>query len=57
VALLQVSAPITIILATAFGLGFALGQAWLVTGIGVLLSFVVLGVALRRSQYHELGWG
>jgi hypothetical protein len=56
-ALLQVSAPITIITASAFALGFALGQAWLVAGIGVLISFVVLGAALRRSQYHELGWG
>ena len=56
-ALLQVSAPITIVLATAFGLGFALGQAWLVIGIGVLISFAVLGAALKRSQYHELGWG
>ena len=56
VALLQVAAPITIIIATAFGLGFALGQAWLVSGIGVLICFVNLGAALKRSQYHELGW-
>lgn len=57
VALLQVSAPITILVATAFGLGFAIGQTWLITGIGVLISLVGLGVALRRSSYHELGWG
>jgi len=56
-ALLQVTAPITIIVATAFGLGFALGQALLVTLIGVLISFVILWVALRRSPEHELGWG
>ena len=57
VALLQVTAPITIIVATAFALGFALGQAWLVTVIGTLISFVVLGLALRRSPYHEFGRG
>ena len=55
--LVQVSAPITILVATAFGLGFAIDQTWLITGIGVLISFAVLGAALKRSQYHELGWG
>lgn len=55
--LLQTSGPVTIIVATAFGLGFAFGQAWLLTAIGVLLSLVVLVAALRRSPAHELGWG
>ena len=54
-ALLQVSAPITIIVATGFGLGFAIGQAGLFTLIGVLISFVILWLALRRSPEHELG--
>ena len=57
VALLQVAAPITIIIATAFALGYALEQAWLVSGIGVLICFIILGATLKRSQYHELGWG
>jgi hypothetical protein len=56
-ALLKVAAPITIIVATGFGLGFALGQAGLFTLVGVLISFVILWLALRRSQYHEWGFG
>jgi 4-amino-4-deoxy-L-arabinose transferase-like glycosyltransferase len=47
---------VTAIIATAFGLGYAIDQPGLVTLIGILLSFVVLFVVLQRSPLHIMMW-
>lgn len=54
--LIQSSGYVIAIVATAFGLGFALGQAWLVTLLGVLLGLAVMARVLIRSPWHELSW-
>lgn len=54
--LVQSSGFVIAIVATAFGLGFAVGQPWLVTFIGMLLGIVVMARVLIRSPWHELSW-
>jgi hypothetical protein len=54
--LAQSTAPQTIIVSTAFGLGFALGQTLLVTTLGVLIGVVIVALFLKRSPYHDLNW-
>lgn len=50
--LLQASAPVTMAIATAYGVGFAVGQPFLVTLVGVLVSAVILAFVLIRSPWH-----
>jgi hypothetical protein len=54
--LVQAAAPVTIAIATAYSLGFALDQPWLITLLGVLLGVVILAVVLLRSPSHHLKW-
>jgi hypothetical protein len=54
--LLGATAPITVCIATAYGLGYALGQPALFSLIGALLAGVILVAALARSPGHQLGW-
>ena len=54
--LVQASAPLTIVIATAYSLGYALGQPWLITSLGVLLGAVILAIVLARSPSHHLKW-
>jgi hypothetical protein len=54
--LLQASAPLTIIIATAYSLGYALDQPWLITSLGVLLGAALLVFILARSPSHQLKW-
>ena len=51
--LLQAAAPVTIAIATAYGIGFALGQPLLLTLVGVLASVVILAFVLKRSHRHD----
>lgn len=55
--LLQSSAPLTIAVSTAYGIGFALGQPWLLTLFGAVVGAGFVMVALARSPSHELSWG
>jgi hypothetical protein len=54
--LVQSSGFVIAIVATAFGLGFALGQPWLITLLGILLGIGVMARILIRSPWHELSW-
>ncbi len=55
--LLQASAPVTIVIAMAYGIGFALGQLLPATLVGVLVSAGILAVFLTRSpgRTEDLG--
>jgi hypothetical protein len=53
--LVQASAPVTISIATAYGIGFALGQPLLVTLVGAVVGIAILAFMLRRSPWHEMG--
>jgi hypothetical protein len=46
----------TAVVATGFGLGFALDQPVLFTLIGVIISLVILVVIIVRSPWHEFRW-
>jgi len=48
---------VTAVVATGFGLGFALDQPVLFTIIGIIISLVVLVVIILRSPWHEFRWG
>jgi hypothetical protein len=48
----QASAPVTISIATAYGVGFALGQPVLMTLVGVLVGVAILAFVLIRSPWH-----
>jgi hypothetical protein len=50
--LLQASAPVTMAIATAYGVGFAVGQPFLVTLVGVLVSAAILAFVLIRSPWY-----
>jgi 4-amino-4-deoxy-L-arabinose transferase-like glycosyltransferase len=52
--LLQASAPLTISISTAYGLGFALGQPWLLTLLGAAIGIGIVVSALSRSPLHDL---
>jgi hypothetical protein len=52
----QGSGLITACVTTAFGLGFALNQAVLVTFLGALLGFGIILTYLIRSPWHQLRW-
>jgi hypothetical protein len=52
-----VAGMVTAIVAMGFGLGFAIGQPVLLTGIGILVSIVVLVIAVIRSSQHQFRWG
>ena len=54
---MQGSAPVVISIATAYGIGFALGQPLLVTLVGVLVGVAILAFVLVRSPGHEIGRG
>ena len=54
--LVQSSAPLTIAISTAFGLGFVLGQPWLTTLLGAAIGIGFVLAALARSPWHELAW-
>jgi len=45
------------IVATGFGLGFAIGQPTLLTMIAIIISLLLLVVILHRSPWHKLRWG
>ena len=49
VPLLQASAPVTIVIATAYGVGFAVGQPLLATLAGVAASIAILAFFLARA--------
>ena len=49
---LQASAPVTVAIATAYGVGFAVGQPFLVSLAGVLVSAAILAFVLIRSPWH-----
>jgi len=48
---------VTAVVATCFGLGFAIGQPTILTMIGVTISLVILGVVIQRSPSHQIRWG
>ena len=48
---------ITAVVATGFGLGFAIGQPTLLTMIGIIISLVILIVLISRSPWHQFRWG
>ena len=48
---------VTAVVATCFGLGFAVGQPTILTMIGVTISLVILGVVIQRSPSHQIRWG
>jgi hypothetical protein len=48
---------ITAVVATGFGLGFAVGQLTLITLIAVITSLVILLVIIYRSPWHQFRWG
>ena len=50
--LLQASAPVTMAIATAYGVGFAVGQPFVVTLAGVLVAAAIVAVVLIRSPWH-----
>jgi hypothetical protein len=50
--LVQASAPVTIAIATGYGVGFALGKPLLLTLAGVLVGGAILAVVLARSPWH-----
>ena len=50
--LLQASAPVTMAIATGYGVGFAVGQPFLLTLAGVLVSAAILAFVLIRSPWH-----
>ena len=47
----------TAIVATGFGLGFAIGQPTLLTIIAIITSLAVLVVIISRSSGHQFRWG
>lgn len=47
---------ITAVVASGFGLGFALDQLVLLTIIGIIISLVMLVVIIQRSSSHQLSW-
>lgn len=53
----QSSAPVTITIATAYGLGFATSQLWLITILGLIIATVILVLALAKSPSHQIEWG
>ena len=48
---------ITAVVATCFGLGFAVGQPTILTMLGITISLVILGVIIQRSPSHQIRWG
>jgi hypothetical protein len=54
--LVQSTAPLTIAISTAYGLGFAAGQPWLLTLLGAIVGAGIVVAALGRSPVHELSW-
>ena len=53
----QSSAPVTISIATGYGLGFAIGQPWAMTLLGFVIATIILIFALARSPLHQITWG
>lgn len=47
----------TAVVATGFGLGFAIGQPTLLTMIAIITSLAVLVVVISRSSGHQFRWG
>jgi hypothetical protein len=47
----------TAVVATGFGLGFAIGQSTLLTMIAIIISLAVLVVIIYRSSEHQFRWG
>ena len=52
--LLKVSGPLTASISTVYGLGFAVGQPWLLTLLGVAVGIGIVLFALNRSPLHDL---
>ena len=50
--LLQASAPVTMAIATAYGVGFAVGQPLLLTLAGVLVAAAILAFVFIRSPWR-----
>jgi hypothetical protein len=50
--LVQASAPVTISIATGYGVGFAMGQPLLATLVGVFIGVGILALVLIRSPWH-----
>ena len=50
--LVKAAAPVTISIATGYGVGFAMGQPLLATLIGILVGAAILAVVLIRSPWH-----
>jgi 4-amino-4-deoxy-L-arabinose transferase-like glycosyltransferase len=55
--LVQSSAPLAISISVAYGLGFALGQPWVLTLLGAAIGVGIVTFVLVRSPWHELVWG
>ena len=55
--LVQSSAPLVISISAAYGLGFALGQPWLISLLGAAIGVGIVMFVLVRSPWHELVWG
>lgn len=56
VPLVQSSGPITMIIATAYGLGFAAGQPWMIALLGCAIATALLVIVLARSPRHKIDW-
>ena len=54
---LQAAGPVTALVSSAFGLGFALDQTVWVTLVGALVAFGIVFLLLRRSRGRQLGIG
>ncbi|MGD9048370.1 MAG: hypothetical protein PVF77_09975 [Anaerolineae bacterium] len=50
--LVQAAAPVTISIATGYGVGFALGQPLLATLVGIVIGAAILAIVLIRSPWH-----
>jgi len=55
--LVQSSAPLAISISVAYGLGYALGQPWVLTLLGGAIGVGIVTFVLVRSPWHELVWG
>ena len=53
---LQAAGIDTAVVATAFALGFGVGQPVLLTLLGIIVAFAILAVITLRSPLHQLRW-
>jgi hypothetical protein len=55
--LLRSAAPVTVTIATAYALGFALAQLWLLSLLGAIIASAIIAFMLVQSPVHKVEWG